>query len=439
VLPDGKVAPGAVFGGQAGFEPDFAHDISMDGSRVFWSDGAVYVRENGSNTVPVSQGPASFWDASPDGRYAFYTEAGELWRFDVENQTRLEIAGSSGGVQGVLGVNETGGDGAYVYFVSQEALAGLHNGAGQPVEGQDNLYVYEPDPAAAGSSRIEFIGSLSSQDSNDWESLLGARTANVTPDGHALAFVAHENLTAGAYPGEGSEEIYVYDTRDDSLFCASCSPQASGGYILPAPNAVYAYRHISADGDRVFFDSNAPLVAQDVNGAQDVYEWERDGSESCHEAGGCVYLLSDGIEHSAWFLDASANGNDVFMVTRQRLTPQDGNETSDVYDARVDGIQPVAPPQCSGTGCQGAPAAAPIFATPASVTYNGMGNFLPSVKVAGKSSAKGLARAQKLARALSACKHERQKKKRRRCESQARKTHRVTARRSATQTSRRAK
>ncbi|MGH2911997.1 MAG: TolB family protein, partial [Solirubrobacteraceae bacterium] len=465
VLPDGKLAPGATFGGEprAIDEPDaiaeyppqrgFAHAISRDGSRVFWSTvetgavnvtptaepkwrvefrpGVIYVRENGSSTVQVSQGPAQFWNASPDGRYVFYVEAGKLWRFDLEAETRVELAGSSSGVQGVIGTNETGADGAYVYFVSQEALAGPANAAGdQPVAGQNNLYVYEPDPQNVGASRIMFVASLSAADNHDWESQLGGRLANVTPDGHGLVFVAHENLTSGFYPGEDSEQVYVYDTRDGSLFCASCSPQASGGDLQTSTSVVYEYRRISEDGDRVFFESTAPLVAQDVNGVQDVYEWERDGSGPCHESDGCVYLLSDGLEGTAWLIDASVSGDDVFMVTRQRLVPGDGNENADVYDARVDGVRPVAPPQCTGTGCQGAPAQAPIFATPSSATFNGVGNFTTSGESGRGAKSKSLTRAQKLRLALATCHRKRQKRKRVVCEVRAHKLYGNKAKRS---------
>ena len=103
VLPDGTVAPHATFGSQQpeyggsalSSLPDFGHVISADGSRIFWTDltaGAkmerVYVREDGERTIPVSKGPARFWTATPDGRYAYYTEGEQLWRFDVESETR---------------------------------------------------------------------------------------------------------------------------------------------------------------------------------------------------------------------------------------------------------------------------------------------------------------------------------------------------------------
>jgi hypothetical protein len=400
VSPEGRVLPGSVFGG--------THEISTDDSRIFWTSkgnpDAVFVRENGSSTVQVSQGPAEFVTASIDGKYAFYTEAGKLWRFDVEDGARLELAGSGGGVQDVIGTNETGEDGAYVYFVAHEALTSELNASKQgAVEGEDNLYAFEPDPGHAGGSRIAFIAALS-----------GVPTAYMTPNGHAVAFSSSQNLLGHPYPDEGSEEVYVYDAEDSSLFCASCRAQVSGG------NLDSGHRWVSEDGDQVFFNSEAPLVANDIDGVRDVYEWERDGSGACTEPDGCVYLLSGGIEGPAGLLDASANGSDVFIVTRQELVPETQNQNVEVYDARVDGKLTVAAPQCSGTGCQGAPAAAPIFATPASVTFNGVGNFPPPTGVKGATT-KTLTRAQKLSRALSACRKRRSRKARTVCESKARK------------------
>lgn len=405
--------------------------------------GIVYVRESGTSTVQVSEGPALFWTATPDGRYAFYTESGKLWRFDVENQTRVELAGAEGGMQGVVGINETGQDGAYVYFASHEVLTSAENAAKQQaVAGQENLYVELGDPTSPDGATIAFIGTVTPADSGDWvaeagqagdwSSFAGERTANVTPDGHALVFTSHNNLTDAPYPDEGSEEVYVYDTRDRSLFCASCRPQASEGFMSTSFSLVHEYRRISEDGDAVFFNSRQPLVAQDVNGAQDVYEWERDGHGDCHESEGCVYLLSGGRESSAYLVDASESGDDVFIVTRQRLTPEDGNEDTDLYDVRVDGARPVIAPQCTGTGCQGTPAPVPIFATPSSVTFNGVGNLPPAAEPAGKAKPRASTRVQKLARALAACHRMHLLKRRRACETRARERYGATAKKAST-------
>ncbi len=439
-IVDGSLSPGASFGGSFSEHsppnfwehslPSFSHAISADGSRIFWTDtnnGVVYVRLDGSSTVQVSQGAAQFWTASTNGGYAFYTEAGKLWRFDLEDRTRVELAGSSGGVQGVVGTNAAGEEGAYLYFIAQEALPSGDNGAKQsPVAGEDNLYVDEPDSEHSGESKISFIGTLSSEDSNDWSFTLGQRSSNLTPDGHGLVFASHRNLTGRSYPGEGSDEVYVYDAHDPSLFCVSCRPQASGGHLTRTFNSTYVYRWMSEDGNRVFFDSKAPLVAQDVNGVQDVYEWERDGTGACQETNGCVYLISNGFEGSASFVDASTSANDVFFVTRERLVPVDGNESVDLYDARVGGVLSVAPPECSGTGCQGAPAPAPVFATPSSVTFAGVGNFPPEVNLPRTTKkAKHLTRPQKLSKALKACHKKREGRLRAACEVKAHKLYGV--------------
>ena len=51
---------------------------------------------------------------------------------------------------------------------------------------------------------------------------------------------------------------------------------------------------------------------------------------------------------------------------------------------RVDGGFASVSSACTGSGCQGVPPAAPLFATPASVTFAGTGNFPPPPPVAVK-------------------------------------------------------
>jgi hypothetical protein len=148
-------------------------------------------------------------------------------------------------------------------------------------------------------------------------------------------------------------------------------------------------RWLSANGSRVFFDSEQPLAPQDTNGVIDVYEWERpaSGSEpnnSCNLSSpnyskrddGCVYLLSGGQSpDGSFFADADAEGNNAFFTSRGTLTPEIGDENVAMYDARVGGGIRELSTACVGTGCQGVPPAPPIFATPSSVTYDGVGNF----------------------------------------------------------------
>ena len=453
VLPDGTPAPNATFGAEG---PDFSHVISTDGSRIFWTDlnsGVVYARENGTSTIPVSQGPARFWTASSDGKYVLYTEDERLYRFDVERETREELAGAGAGVHGVIGASE---DGSHVYFVGEGALtpdATSHVCVAESREYKPgelpetpnkgcNLYVSEPDPEHAGQQITRLVGVLAPEDDRDWLPAMGERTAEVTPDGSSVVFMSQQRFTGydNLYIGEGRsgkpaetplQEVFVYENSSGKLSCASCDPTGQppaglnqSGYLSLSWSNTYMKRSISTDGSRVFFDSGTALLPQDTDGAGDVYEWEHDGSGSCSSEGGCQYLLSGGDSTGGSLIDASENGNDVFFVSIAQLVPQDyGNEVPVVYDARVGG-RTVSPPECTGTGCQGLPAPPPLFATPSSVTFDGVGNFLPATSGAAKAKqkAKPLTRAQKLGKALKKC-HGKPRKQRASCEAKAKKTY----------------
>jgi hypothetical protein len=465
ILPGAMASePDAVFGapplnsGEGAASPDFSHVISADGSRVFWTDlqagsdeDHVFVRENGTSTVAVSEGAARYWDATPDGRFVLYSEGERLLRFDVEGQTREVLAGSGAEVQGVLGMSK---DGDYIYFTADGSLA---QGA-QP--GQPNLYLLHD--SGSGWESPHFIATLQPGDgtsfnmrqeaaaSGDWEPGLRNRTAEVTPDGHGLVFMSRASLPVVGFPhgydNEDLGEVYSYDAGGGRLYCVSCNP----GGEPPQPNfetenasyssgegevaaflplgfqATYQPRWISEDGGRVFFDSAEPLVPQDVNGQQDAYEWERDGEGSCSEPNGCVYLLSGGTGSSAsYFVDASANGSDAFVVTAAQLVPQDRNENYDLYDARVGGVNVLSTSSgCSGVGCQGASPPSSGSGPPASEVFAGPGNLAPPAVLTGAGSskprAKPLSRGQKLARALKACARK-PRKARAACDQQARK------------------
>jgi hypothetical protein len=113
----------------------------------------------------------------------------------------------------------------------------------------------------------------------------------------------------------------------------------------------------------VFFDTADALVPRDTNNKQDVYEWER----------GTVYLISSGTSDDiSTFVDSSANGDDAFFTTRSQLVPQDQDENSAMYDARVNGGFPNEPPlaaPCSDEACQGPLSAPPTPPTAATAAF----------------------------------------------------------------------
>jgi hypothetical protein len=404
-------------------------------------------------------------------------------------------AGDSAAVEsGVIGASE---DGSYVYFVANGVLADGTTRGSCALNGvrsaKCNLYVAHNNGTEW--EKPKFIARLSNEDTPDWteqgplEYRVVEMTSRVSPNGRFLAFMSDQRLTGynnlDANSGEPDEEVFLYDASANSsaggLACASCNPtgaqpvgvhdmQESGegrGLLVDrigtwsteteeTPNAhwlaasvpgytnlddresFYQSRYLSNDG-RLFFNAADSLVGQDVNGKEDVYEYEPTGAGNCssdNTAGGCVALISSGksVNESA-FLDASETGNDVFFLTSAKLVPSLDNDTAfDIYDARVcsgpgaeeacpaTALTPAQP--CSGEECRAAPAPQPSYGAPAGASVSG--NIAPQSAVLGTKQvqkAKVPTRAQKLAAALKACKKKygKSKKKRAACEKQARK------------------
>jgi hypothetical protein len=318
---------------------------------------------------------------------------------------------------------------------------------------------------------------------------LRERTFRVSPDGRWFAFMSQRELTGynphDAVSGQLDEEVYLYHAPEDlaseagTLVCASCNPtgarpvgveynklrsqgreraigvigedDAEWGEVDPwiaanvpgwtpygssSQTPIYQSRYLS-DSGRLFFDSNDGLVPQDVNGTEDVYEYEPPGVGSCTAASplysehsdGCVDLISSGQNpEESSFMDASGNGGDVFFMTAARLVPQDYDTAYDVYDAHeCTSAAPcfpapaAVPPPCeTGDSCKPAPTPQPtIYGAPSSETFSGPGNVSASAPPVAVVRAKSLTRAQKLALALRAC-HRRRGRRRGACERQAR-------------------
>jgi len=177
----------------------------------------------------------------------------------------------------------------------------------------------------------------------------------------------------------------------------------------------------------VFFDSTQPLASQDSNGTQDVYQWEAEGTTDCPEVStlndnGCLSLLSGGDSPDrSHFLDASADGSNVFFTTRDKLVQADGDEKMSLYDARIGGGAPQITDPCAAGQCVGVPEPPPTFPAPATGTLVGLGNVTPPTPTPPKPKTAAQIRAQKLAKALKACHAKHDKHKRQTCERQARK------------------
>jgi hypothetical protein len=301
-------------------------------------------------------------------------------------------------------------DGSHVYFVAEGVLTDEANSEHElPVEGGDNLYMYEAGGA------VKFIATLPASDEEDW--VYGPYMANVTPDGRFLVFLSHAGLTADDTRGEGPWQVYRYDAATGSLLRVSIGAEGFnddgnagsgnanivlvGEYNGKFVGPVRSDPTMSNNGGYVFFESpNAltPGALDDVptGGAHgelaaNIYEWEADGAGACAQPAGCVSLLSDGKDVSektqdyqgpVVLLGSDAEGSNVFFWTNDSLVPEDTDTQRDIYDAHVCSEtepchEPVSPPtvSCRGEACRGTPSSAPVLGVPAGTTLTGEGNL----------------------------------------------------------------
>jgi hypothetical protein len=436
-LPGGGLSP---FGASAATSPG-RNEVSTEpspgapaGSRVFFvspepascepaghNDCAtdppeLYVRENGDRTQLVSQdtllpdvgglpapapadpegSAASFAFASADGSQAFFQSEDDLTKaaekespgpepktydFDVNTGELMYLPG----VVGEIMASDT--EGTSVAFVKPEA-------GGKPPE--LDLWSGPGGGSVTPITQIPGAELISRTYGNPPFSRVSL--ARMSSDGSVVVFTSAYQIPGAFNSGTEIEQIYRYDVPSNTLGCVSCTPAGvtpTGNAVISQPTAGHGdqdpgmveARGISADGDRIFFDTPDPLVPQDVNTrapiynngeigkefGRDVYEWEN----------GVIYLISSGKStHNSYVLDNSANGGDVFFATTEGLVPGDTDGGYDVYDARVpqpgDNPPPAAVP-CEGSVCQGPPNVPSPLTPPASVTFSGLGNPTPQV------------------------------------------------------------
>ncbi len=284
--------------------------MTKDGSRIFFTSSNELTDD--ANTGETAAAPN---DKGAD-LYVYDVAAEELTDLTVDEEAADAETGA--GVQRVVAATP---DGSFIYFVATGKLA-----AGG-LSGKPNLYVLH-------DGEIHFITSGDAVKDRVY----------LTPNGEHLAFESSQILTG--YDNAGHREIFVYDFNG-ALHCVSCR---SGGEPPTGNAKMSGGRTITDDGSRVFFESDDPLLPQATNRTVNVYEYEA----------GQLHLMNPGDASApTHLLDASANGNDVFVATHQEFVLGTGSPFS-IYDARVNAevTQPI-PPQCSGENCLGAPTSAP--------------------------------------------------------------------------------
>jgi hypothetical protein len=415
-------------------------------------------------TVPDPGGtkPAIFMGATPDGSVAFIascekltddstahsspaiecttpSQGMDLYAYDTASHELedLTVDVDPGDPQGAEVVAMVGNsdDGSYVYFAANADLdgagpaqAGDCAARGAAGGGSCNLYLWHDGSVRLAVANFEGGGGTSSNYFPGGTTML--KTASVSANG-MVVFQSSRSLTGYnnnstrtncEESGSACGEYFHYRPDTDRLSCVTCSPIGAppvrAPHLQSIENGATAFfrplsvRFVSADGNRVFFETPDKLVSADVNGdnvcpvvkrpsldvdsCQDVYEWEAPGEGSCSEASsafsppndGCLYLLSAGTgPNPSFFADASDSGNDAFFFTDEQLVPGDSDHLFDVYDARAGGglaaqNQPPPPTPCEGEACRGGVTPPASVPSAGSASFQGPGN--PPAKRCGK-------------------------------------------------------
>lgn len=443
ISPACKTQVGAedIFGsGTAGYISSSFNAIADDGKEVFFTvqvpcaTGAfqLFVRLNGSKTLEVSKplaeacsevpcepgaakrATAGFVGASEDGSKVFFMSGqpeevpgvkdatNNLYMAEIgcpESEPECEVRDRrvlslvqvshdpSGAPAEVQGVVRLAHDGSRVYFVARGVLSTGPNVEGNvPIQGADNLYVYEPDPGHAGQFQTVFIADLcsahlqsgtvedlrcpgSSADDHLW----GVGPPQLAGlDGRFLVFDSSGQLVPG--DTDTAEDVYRYDAVMGELTRVSMGenghdsngnndsfnagiPAGSwgedGGHLYIRHLYELGTRTVSEDGSRIVFDTAEPLSEEAKNHVDDVYEWH----QAPGEQQGKVSLVSSGsaLEPITEYT-ISPDGRNVFFVTSASLAAQDTDGEADVYDARLDGgFAPLGAERrhCESDACQG--------------------------------------------------------------------------------------
>jgi hypothetical protein len=400
----------------------------------------------------------------------------ELYEYDTQTGTLTRISGGETGTAAgeVYAVTAIPADGTAVYFLSNGVLA-ANNGANashatpgecsisNSISGGEegfpcNLYRYDTLTGAtsyiATVNQRAFTGTYGESRAPvafaDWYA---------SPDGRFLLFKSNRALTPFSNAGSSCPifspgslthgpcaELYRFDARagEDGgpvVVCVSCggeSPVGNAGFARSAPRGGPGAGPVAAmsdDGRFVFFDSPSRLVPQAENQTLHVYEWQADGAGGCAQTEGCIRLISSPndafpsyfLGYSPYYLPDGerVEGGNVFFGTHAKLVPQQTNSVGNIYDARIcDSESPcIQPPvaeavQCEGGSCQTPPAAlndpsATLLAPPIPPTP--AGTTTPQPK-----KVKPLTRAQRLAKALRACRRDHNTHKRTACVKRAR-------------------
>jgi hypothetical protein len=284
--------------------------------------------------------PALFMGASVDGTRVVFRTTEQLSPSDTDTQFDLyERAGSN---TTILTVGPNGGngddqgfyrgasaDGSRVFFDTSEALVSSDTDIGCGNQDGKSTPCNDVYQNAGGSLSVLSVGPTGGNGT------FSARYRGASDDGTHVFFTTKEHLVSA----DTDSATDVYERASGQTYLVSTGSAGGNGAFEPT------YRGATSDGLHVFFETAEPLTASDTDSSTDVYD----------RSGGQTVLISGGSgAFGASYRGASKNGSHVFFETNERLSAQDTDSSTDVYDRSGAQTTLVSTGAVGGNGAQDA-------------------------------------------------------------------------------------
>jgi hypothetical protein len=261
--------------------------------------------------------PTQFVGASADGTRIFLRTEEALAASDTD--ANFDVYENVSGAVSHVSIGPAGGNGDF--DVSLRGLSADGTRAfvetSEPLVAADTDDCEPADPEPNGCVDVyEHSGGDTTLISTGTEDT-SSRFEGVSQDGGTVFFKTKGRLVAS----DTDDQADLYE-RSGSTTRLISTGSSGGNGSFPA-----FFRGASADGARVFFTTAERLAPGDTDSSADVYE----------RAGGATTLVSTGPAGGNGAFDAAYHGStpggaQIFIQTRERLTPADTDSAVDVYE-----------------------------------------------------------------------------------------------------------
>jgi Tol biopolymer transport system component len=290
-------------------------------------------------TREVSLGPAGgndaynalFEKASADGTLVFFSTEESMVEADTDHRSDVYMRNMITGTTTLVSVGEpacapacgngpvdagfagASADGNKVFFVSEERLAAADT--------DNSVDIYVRDLAGETTKLVSAGGSSCAPACGNGAFPVALR--GISADGTHAYFTTAESLSSA--DTDSAFDIYARDLTGETTTLVS---RGGEGCALTCGNsgAVPVFQGSSANGSRVFFTTDEPMVGADKDTATDIYARDLPS--------GPTILISGGSSstETASFSAATADGAHVFFTTAEALVLADDDNANDVYE-----------------------------------------------------------------------------------------------------------